>query len=481
MTWETVIGLEIHAELSTNTKIFCSCSTSFGGAPNTQCCPVCTAMPGTLPTLNKQVPELALKAGLALGCTVTKSTKFDRKNYFYPDLPKAYQISQLYAPILRNGHLTIFTEDTEKDIRISEIHMEEDAGKLIHDNETGCSKIDYNRCGVPLIEIVTAPDFRTAAEVTTFIEELSAILRYTNVCDCKMQEGSLRVDVNLSVRPEGTELLGTRTEMKNLNSIKAISRAINYEAERQIAILRQGGKILQETRRWDDDKGISTSMRTKENANDYRYFPEPDLPPIVIEETYLSSLKGSLPELPQAKRKRYIAEFGLTPYEATMLSNRKSLAEFFEKTLALCNDPKEVSNRLLGDGLKMLNETGLSIEDSFITPEKLALLIDKTNKKTLTRQQSKDIFELCFTKPVDIEQYILEKGLCPITNTDAISEAVKNTLLQYPGTVNEYLDGKTKVFGFLVGQTMRTLKGNADPAIVNNILKEQLNLLQNNE
>jgi aspartyl-tRNA(Asn)/glutamyl-tRNA(Gln) amidotransferase subunit B len=305
------------------------------------------------------------------------------------------------------------------------------------------------------------------------------MFRAGGISEC--EEGAMRCDVNLSVRPEGSTEYGVRTEMKNMSSFEAIERAIRYEAQRHIDALEfETEELVQETRRFDDATGTTSSLRSKENANDYRYFPEPDLPPIVIEETYLSLLKGSLPELPQAKRKRYIAQFGLTPYEATMLSNRKSLAEFFEKTLALCNDPKEVSNRLLGDGLKMLNETGLSIEDSFITPEKLALLIDKTNKKTLTRQQSKDIFELCFTKPVDIEQYILEKGLCPITNTDTISEAVKNTLLKHPDTVTEYLDGKTKVFGFLVGQTMRTLKGNADPALVNNILKEQLNLLQNN-
>ena len=347
MTWETIIGLETHVELATQTKIFCSCTTAFGGAPNTHCCPVCTGMPGTLPVLNEKVLEFAVKAGLALNCQISRKSRFDRKNYFYPDLPKAYQISQLYLPICHDGAVDI---GGGKTIRIHELHMEEDAGKLVHDPWTDQTCCDYNRCGVPLIEIVTEPDFRSAEEVIAYLEKLKETLQYLGVSDCKMQEGSLRCDVNLSVRPAGSEEFGTRTEMKNLSSFKAIARAIVYEAKRQIELLEEGKRVVQETRRWDENKDATYAMRSKENAQDYRYFPEPDLPPLELSEEYIDALRAAQPELAQAKRERYQREWGLPVYDTEMITSQKALADFFEETVALGAPAKQAANWIMGEG-----------------------------------------------------------------------------------------------------------------------------------
>ena len=356
--YETVIGLEVHTELSTKSKIFCSCSTEFGGDPNTHCCPICTGMPGTLPVLNKSVAEYAMRVGLATNCTINKYNKFDRKNYFYPDLPKAYQISQLYLPICVNGMVEIDVGGNRKAIRIKEIHMEEDAGKLVHDDWEDCTLADYNRCGVPLLEIVSEADFRSSAEVLAYLEKIRAILQYLDVSDCKMQEGSLRADVNVSVRPVGQKEYGTRTEMKNMNSLKAIGRAIDFESKRMIELLEEGKKVRQETRRWDDNKDASFPMRSKENAQDYRYFPEPDIPPVEVSDEWLNCIRESLPELPERKLSRYMDDLGLGYYDAEMIIRYKPMADFFEETNDLINDPKEISKWIMGELFRLLNDNG---------------------------------------------------------------------------------------------------------------------------
>ena len=359
MEWEIVMGLEVHTELATKTKIFCGCSTAFGSEPNTHVCEICSGMPGTLPLLNERVVEFAVRTGLATNCQITQKTKFDRKNYFYPDLPKAYQISQLYLPICRNGYIEVKGENGEpKKIGIHEIHMEEDAGKLIHDEFEDCTLVDYNRCGVPLLEIVSEPDFRSADEVVEYLEKLRAILQFTGVSDCKMQEGSLRADVNLSVRPKGEKEFGTRTEMKNLNSFHAIARAIAYESRRQIDLLEDGEAVVQETRRWDDNKGYSYAMRSKEDAQDYKYFPEPDLPPIEISDARIQEIRESMPELPEQKKQRYREELGLPEYDTEILTGNMAFVTLFEEAVKLCDSPKDVANWIMGEVMKLLNDTG---------------------------------------------------------------------------------------------------------------------------
>lgn len=474
MAWETVMGLEVHVELSTKTKIFCSCTTEFGGEPNTHCCPVCMGMPGSLPVLNEKVVEYALKAGIALNCNINRYNIFDRKNYFYPDLPKAYQVSQLYLPICTNGKVSIETESGIKDIRIHEIHMEEDAGKLIHDVWTDQTKTDYNRGGVPLIEIVSEPDFRSGAEVIAYLEKLKSTLEYLEVSDCKMQEGSMRADINLSVRQAGSNKLGTRTEMKNMNSFKAIARAIEYEAKRQVELIMEGKEITQETRRWDDNKDASYAMRSKENAQDYRYFPEPDLPPVEISDDWYNRVKSSLPELANAKKKRYIDDYALPEYDAGMITAQKALADFFEKTVKLGSSPKEVANWIMGDLLRLLKERNLEVKDMSMTPEKLSRIIALIETGKLNRRKGREVFEAVFETDEDIDEYIKKHDLIQISDESAIRESIAAILAENQKTVDEYKSGKTKVFGFLVGQTMRALKGKADPAIINSILKSLL-------
>ena len=471
MTWETVIGLETHVELATKTKIFCGCTTAFGGAPNTHCCPVCTGMPGTLPVLNRSVLDFAVKAGLALGCSITKYSKFDRKNYFYPDLPKAYQISQLYLPICRDGAVPI---STGKTIRIHEIHMEEDAGKLVHDPWIDQTRADYNRCGVPLIEIVTEPDFRTADEVIAYLEKLKETLQYLGVSDCKMQEGSLRCDVNLSVRPAGSKELGTRTEMKNLNSFKAIARAIDYEAKRQIELIEEGKRVVQETRRWDENKDATYAMRSKENAQDYRYFPEPDIPPIELTDEYLDGVRAAQPELAEEKRARYQAEYGLPEYDCKMITSDKALADLFETLVARGAAPKQGANWIMGEVLGALSTRAMEPKDMKLTADTLARLIALVAEGKLNRNTAVKVFEAVFDDNGDVDAYVKAHGLEQVSDAGLVEEVVGRVLAANPQSVADFRGGKEKAFGFLVGQTMRELKGKADPRVVNETLRKKL-------
>ncbi|HHV11038.1 MAG TPA: Asp-tRNA(Asn)/Glu-tRNA(Gln) amidotransferase subunit GatB [Clostridiales bacterium] len=475
--YETVIGLEVHVELATKSKIFCGCTTQFGGDPNTHVCPVCSGMPGTLPVLNKQVVEFAMAAGLALNCSITQKCKFDRKNYFYPDLPKAYQISQLYLPICRDGGIEIETEAGKKTVRIHEIHMEEDAGKLVHDPWEDCTLVDYNRCGVPLIEIVSEPDMRSAEEVIAYLEKLRLILQYLGVSDCKMQEGSLRADINLSVREVGVPEFGTRTEMKNMNSFKAIGRAIEGERKRQIELLEDGGKVIQETRRWDDNKDTSFAMRSKEDAQDYRYFPEPDLPPIEISDEWLQAVRAHQPELRDEKMLRYEKEFGIPEYDALIITGSKQLADLFEKTVALCQKPKEVSNWLMVETMRLLKEQEMDPEEITFTPAQLAGLIKLVDGNKINRTVAKEVFEKVFKENVDPEAYVEKHGLGLVSDDGVLRSAIRQVIENNPQSVRDYMGGKSRAMGFLVGQAMKEMKGKADPGMVNQIVKEMLDAM----
>ena len=473
-SYETVIGLEVHVELATNTKIFCGCTTEFGGAPNTHCCPVCTGMPGTLPVLNKQVVEFAIAAGLATNCTITQNCKFDRKNYFYPDLPKAYQVSQLYLPICRDGGIEIEVGGVKKTIGIHEIHMEEDAGKLVHDEWDDCTLVDYNRCGVPLIEIVSDPDMRSADEVIAYLEKLKLILQYLGVSDCKMQEGSLRADINLSIREVGAPEFGTRTEMKNMNSFKAIARAIEGERKRQIELIEYGKKVIQETRRWDDNKDTSFAMRSKEDAQDYRYFPEPDLVPIEISDEWLEKVKKRQPELRDEKMSRYETEYDIPEYDASLITSSKKLADIFEATVALCGKPKEVSNWIMVETMRLLKEHEMEPENIIFNPENLAKLIGLIDGGSINRTVAKEVFEVVFTENIDPESYVKEKGLLIVNDEGELRRTIEEIVASNPQSVEDYHNGKTKAMGFLVGQTMKAMKGKADPGMINKIILELL-------
>ncbi len=473
--YETVIGLEVHVELATKTKIFCSCSTEFGGEPNSHTCPVCTGMPGSLPVLNKQVVEYAVAVGLATNCKITQYCKFDRKNYFYPDNPQNYQISQLYLPICRNGGIEIETEDgTKKTVGIHEIHMEEDAGKLIHDEWGESSLVDFNRSGVPLIEIVSEPDMRSADEVIAYLEKLRLILQYLGASDCKLQEGSMRADVNLSVREIGDSGFGTRTEMKNLNSFKAIRRAVEGERERQIDLIESGKKVVQETRRWDDAKEYSYAMRSKEDAQDYRYFPEPDLVPVVISDAWLSEIKGRQPELRTEKLERYKKEFHLPEYDAEQITSNKKLADIFEETTAICNNPKKVSNWLMVETMRLLKEHAMEPEQISFSPVNLAKLIQLTDENAINSSVAKDVFEKIFNGDVDPVKYVEENGLKTVSDDGALRSVAEKVIADNPKSVEDYKGGKKKAIGFLVGQTMKAMQGKADPGLVNKILTELL-------
>ena len=472
--YETVIGLEVHVELATKTKIFCACSTAFGGAPNTHTCPVCTGMPGSLPVLNKQVVEYALAVGLATNCQIHQYCKFDRKNYFYPDNPQNYQISQLYLPICHDGSVEIETAGGKKIIGIHEIHMEEDAGKLVHDEWEDCSLVDYNRSGVPLIEIVSEPDMRSAEEVIAYLEKLRQIIQYLGASDCKLQEGSMRADVNLSVHEVGAEKFGTRTEMKNLNSFKAIAHAIEGERERQIELIEAGRKVIQETRRWDDNKESSFTMRSKEDAQDYRYFPDPDLTPVVISDEWIAEVKARQPELRSEKLERYKKEFDIPDYDAQIITNSKHMADLFEAATAICKKPKKVSNWLMGETLRLLKENNMDPEDLSFAPENLAKLVDLADAGTVNSSVAKEVFEQIFTENVDPEVYIEEHGLKTVNDEGALKATIEQIVSENPQSVADYKGGKKKAIGFLVGQTMKAMKGKADPASVNKILKEIL-------
>ncbi len=471
--FETVIGLEVHVELATATKIFCGCSTAFGGRPNSHTCPVCTGMPGTLPVLNRRVLEHAVAVGLGANCEITRHSQFDRKNYFYPDNPQNYQISQLYLPICRDGYVEIDTPEGEKRIGIHEIHMEEDAGKLIHDEWEEGTLVDYNRSGVPLIEIVSEPDMRNAGEVIAFLEKLRLIIQYLGASDCKLQEGSMRADVNLSVREKGAAP-GTRTEMKNLSSFRAITKAIESERERQIDLICAGGAVTQETRRWDEAKGTSFSMRSKEDARDYRYFPDPDLPPVHISDEMLEEIRSRLPEFRTEKMRRYREEYDIPEYDIEIITGSKHMADLFEATVALGSQPKKVSNWLMVETLRLLKEKELDPEDIRFSPSHLAALIDLVEKRTINSTVAKEIFEVMFEEDVDPERYVEEKGLKMVSDQDALRKVVEEVIASNPQSVEDYRGGKERALGYLVGQTMKAMKGKADPACAGRLLKELL-------
>jgi len=475
--YEAVIGLEVHVELKTNTKIFCSSSTEFGAEPNHHVCPVCLGLPGVLPVVNKKVVEYAIKAGLALNCQIAAFSKFDRKNYYYPDLPKNYQISQYDLPIAEHGYLAVNVAGVDKHIGITRVHMEEDAGKLVHQgtiSTTPFSLVDYNRTGVPLIEIVSEPDMRSADEAVAYLEKLKAIVLYTGVSDCKMQEGSLRCDANISVRPQGQAELGTKAEIKNMNSFKALHKAVAYEIERQIKLIEDGGKVVQETRTWDEALGETLSMRSKEEAHDYRYLPDPDLPPLVIDRAWVEAIKSELPELPDARRTRLVTAYGLPEYDAMVLTSSRELADYYEQCLKFYQNPKQLSNWVMGDLARMMNASGQEIRDVRITPAQLAKLLVLLDKGTISRGIAKTVFDEMFNTGKDADQVIEEKGLVQISDSGLIDKVVAEVIAANPKSVEDYRAGKDKAIGFLVGQVMKLTKGKANPGLVNELLKGKL-------
>ena len=474
--YETVIGLEVHVELATKTKIFCSCSTEFGGAPNTHTCPVCTGMPGSLPVLNKQVVEYAMAVGLATNCSITQNCKFDRKNYFYPDNPQNYQISQLYKPICTNGYVEIKGDDGEKkQVRIHEIHMEEDAGKLVHDDWNDCSLVDLNRSGVPLIEIVSEPDMRSSDEVIAYLEKLRLIIQYLGASDCKLNEGSMRADVNLSVREYGAKEFGTRTEMKNLNSFKAIARAIENERERQIDLIEAGETVIQETRRWDDTKEYSYAMRSKEDAQDYRYFPDPDLVPIIISDEWMAEVKSKEPEFRDEKMARYILEFNLPEYDADIITLYKPLADLFEAAVQKGSAPKEASNWLMGETMRIVKDKGIEPDQVKLTGENFAKFLKLIENDVINKTVAKEVFEAIFDGGVNPEAYVEEHGLKMDNDTDGLKKIIEEVVANNPKAVADYQGGNKKAIGALVGQTMKATQGKANPQMINKILNEILN------
>ena len=473
--YEVIIGLEVHAELSTKTKIFCSCPTAFGAAPNTHTCPICMAMPGTLPVLNEKVVEYAVKAGLATNCEISRNSKNDRKNYFYPDLPKSYQISQFDKPLCEHGYVEIEINGEKKKIRLTRIHIEEDAGKLNHDEFGGGSLVDLNRAGVPLIEIVSEPDLRSAEEVEQYLRKLKSILEYIEVSDCKMQEGSLRADVNVSVRKKGETKLGTRTEMKNMNSFRSIVRAIEYEVDRQIDVIENGGKIDQETLRWDDVSEKTFPMRDKEDAQDYRYFPDPDLVAIKLSEEYIENIKNSLPELPESRKERYLQEYKLSEKDAKLITASKYLSDLFEEAVKVCNNPKAVNNWIISDISRILNETEMEPIQIPFDAKQLGKLVVLIDKGTISSSIGKKVLVELFENPRDPEDIIKEKGWIQISDEGAIKEVVLKILENNPQSIADYKGGKDKALGFLVGQAMKETKGKANPQMLNKMFLEELN------
>ena len=474
--FEVIIGLEVHAELSTKTKIFCSCPTEFGAAPNTHTCPICMAMPGTLPVLNEKVVEYAVKAGLATNCEIARNSKNDRKNYFYPDTPKAYQISQYDKPLCEHGYIEIDDKDgNKKKIGLTRIHIEEDAGKLNHDELGGGSLVDLNRAGVPLIEIVSEPDLRSSEEVEKYLRKLKSILEYIEVSDCKMQEGSFRADVNVSVRKKGESKLGTRTEMKNMNSFRSITRAIEYEVERQIDVIEEGGKVEQESLRWDDVSGKTFSMRDKEDAEDYRYFPEPDLVAIKLSEEYIENIKNTLPELPESRKQRYLEQYKLSEKDAKLITSSKYLSDLFEQTIEICHNPKAVCNWIISDISRILNETEMEPIEIPFDSKQLGELIILIDKGTISSSIGKKVLVELFENPRSPEEIIKEKGWLQISDEGAIKEIVTKILEANPQSVADYKGGKDRALGFLVGQAMKETKGKANPQMLNKMFLEELN------
>ncbi len=475
--YETVIGLEVHVELKTASKIFCSCSTSFGAEPNTQVCPVCSGFPGMLPVLNRRVVDYAIKVGLALNCEIAGFCKFDRKNYFYPDLPKAFQISQYDLPICKNGYLEIDIDGERKRVGITRIHMEEDAGKLVHQGTittTPFSLVDLNRSGVPLLEIVSEPDMRSGAEARAYVEKLRSILLFTGVSDCKMQEGSLRCDANVSVRPRGQRELGVKTEIKNMNSFRAVEKAIDYEAKRQIEALEYGEEVVQETRTWDEEKQVTRSMRSKEEAHDYRYFPEPDLPPLKIAPEWIEEMRASLPEMPDQARKRLIERYGLSEYDASIITQSLDYLAFFDECLKSYNDAKAVANWMMGELNKLLNQNNMEISECRIKPEALVNMLGLIDNKTISGKMAKTVFEEMFNSGKKPELIIKEKGLEQISDAGTLKAIIEEVVTSNPKVLEDYKNGKKKALGFFVGQVMKATKGQADPAAVNRLLQERL-------
>lgn len=481
MKYEAVIGLEVHTELQTTTKIFCGCKTSFGAEPNTNVCPVCLGLPGVLPVLNKRVLEFAVRAGLALNCEISRFSKFDRKNYYYPDLPKNFQTSQFDLPICERGHLDIEVNGEKKQIRITRAHMEEDAGKLVHHGtsitDSDYSLVDYNRTGTPLLEIVTEPDMRSAKEAVAYLEKMRAILQYIGISDCRMEEGSLRCDANVSVRPVGQKELGTKAEIKNINSFKGVEKAIEYEALRQAEILEDGGKIIQETRTWDEKEGVTKSMRTKEEANDYRYFPEPDLAPFTVSEEYIEDIRKTLPELSDERRERYIANFGLSSTDAQYMTNDKDTSDYFEKVVAAGADPKASVNWIMGEFASQLSNAGIEIAKAPVTPENLAKLLALIAKGTISGKIAKKVFAEMWKDGADPEEIVKAQGLVQISDTGALKELVVKVIANNPKAVEDFKAGKKKAVGALVGQIMKETKGKANPKVINELLNDELKKL----
>lgn len=481
MKYEAVIGLEVHTELQTKTKIFCSCRTSFGADPNTNVCPVCLGLPGVLPVLNKKVLEYAVRAGLALNCEISHFSKFDRKNYYYPDLPKNFQTSQFDLPICEHGYLDVEVEGEKRRIRITRAHMEEDAGKLVHHGtsitDSDYSLVDYNRTGTPLLEIVSEPDMRSAKEAVAYMEKIRAILQYIGVSDCRMEEGSLRCDANVSVRPVGQKELGTKTEIKNINSFKGVERAIEYEAMRQAELLEDGGKVVQETRTWDEKEGITKSMRTKEEANDYRYFPEPDLVPFTVSDEYIENIRKSLPELPDARKERYMKEFGLSSEDAVFMTNDKDTADYFEAAVAAGADPKAAVNWLMGEFASQLSTEGIEIAKAPVSAENLAGLLKLVSKGTISGKIAKKVFATMWKEGGKAEDIVKAQGLVQISDTAELSKLVDEVVGKNPKAVEDFKAGKKKAVGALVGQIMKATKGKANPRVINELLNKKLQSL----
>ena len=474
MDFETVIGLEVHAQLTTETKIFCSCSTKFGGAPNSHACPVCLGMPGVLPVLNKKVVEYAMKMALATNCTINPQNVFARKNYFYPDLPKGYQISQYAYPIAEHGHIWIEAGGEKKRIGITRIHMEEDAGKLIHDENNPSSYVDLNRTGVPLIEIVSEPDMRSPEEAADYLRRLHEILVYLEICDGNMEEGSFRCDANVSIRPRGQKEFGTRTELKNMNSFRNVQRALEYEVKRQQYLVENGEAIVQETRLWDDAQGATNPMRSKEEAHDYRYFPDPDLVPVVIDADWIAQIQARMPELPLAKRERFVAEYGIPAYDAGVLTSDKALALYYEEVVRRCGKPKIASNWVMGDVLKYLNEEKRSIRECPISPVALADMVALIEKGTISGKMAKELVEDMYKTGKPPEEIIADKGMVQITDEGELAKTIATIIEANPAQVAQYRSGKDKIFGFFVGQVMKATGGKANPQLVNDLLKKAL-------
>ena len=468
------IGLEIHAELLTKSKVFCTCSAEFGGDPNSRCCPVCSGLPGTLPILNHTAVEYIVKAGYVMNCEISRFTKWDRKNYFYPDLPKAYQISQMPRPVCLNGHVDIMVGDEEKRIRINRIHLEEDAGKLVHDEATKSSLADYNRCGIPLIEIVTEPDFHSAEDVVAFVDKIRLLLKYAGVCDCKMEQGSLRCDVNISLAEKGSDKLGTRAEIKNLNSVKAIARAIDYEIYRQTEILEAGGEVFQETRRFSDSTGETSTLRSKEDAHDYRYFPDPDIPPIIFTEEELTAIKESLPEMPDSIKKRYMEQYGMNEADADNLINDKDICDFYEAAIKEYDSPKTILNFMLGEFLRRINLGELSMDSLKFGPKELAALIKLGDTDKVNKSNYKTIFVEMIETGKTPEEICNEKDLWIKEDSCTIEAVIDKLIADNPKPVEQYRSGETKVFGFFMGQANKALKGQATPNAIKEMLEKKL-------